>query len=138
MSLEPLYNEQPLEACDQCKVLMACISFTKEANSTGGSRCSNPPFIHQEQSTHDSAVLDSSQSNNASPKSNKKRGILQINVYYEGQVSENVCIKLISLRFQAKSPTAIADVGKYMTLFSSLESLSYRILGRDSIKGERL
>ena len=71
------YNEQPLEACDRCKVLKACISFTKKENGTSGSWCSNPLSIHQEQSTHDSAVLDSSQSNNALPKSIKKGGFFR-------------------------------------------------------------
>ena len=46
-----------------------------------------------------------------------------------------VLIKLASLMLEAKYPNAIADVGKWMTRFSFFESLSHRILGRDSRKG---
>jgi hypothetical protein len=47
---------------------MACISFTKEANGTSSSLGSKQP----ETKYMEQFVLDSSQSNNASIKSNKK------------------------------------------------------------------
>ena len=56
--------------------------------------------------------------------------------YYEGQVSESVLTKLASLMLKAKYPNAITDFGKWMTCFSSLKSLSQRISGWDSCKGE--
>ena len=37
---------------------------------------------------------------------------------------------------EAKLPNAIADIGKWTTCFSSLKSLSHRISGQDSHKGE--
>ena len=57
-------------------------------------------------------------------------------IYYEEQVSESVLTKLASLMLKAKYPNAITDIGKWMTCFSSLKSLSHRISGRDSHKGE--
>ena len=46
------------------------------------------------------AILDSSQSNNASLRSMKE--ILQTKIYYEEQVSESVLTKLASLMLKAK------------------------------------
>ena len=46
------------------------------------------------------AILDSSQSNNASWRSMKD--ILQTKIYYEEQVSESVLTKLASLMLEAK------------------------------------
>ena len=47
--------------------------------------------------------------------------ILQTKIYYEEQVSESVLTKLASLMLKAKQPNAIADIGKWMTCFSSLK-----------------
>ena len=58
----------PQKLVKWCEVRMACISFTKEANGTSSSLGSKQP----ETKYMEQFVLDSSQSNNASLKSNKK------------------------------------------------------------------
>jgi len=79
------------------------------------------------------AILDSSQSNNASWKSMKE--ILQTKVTTKSKYQKVVLTKLATLMLKAKLPNAIADVRKWMTCFSSLKSLSHRISGRYSRKG---
>ena len=56
------------------------------------------------------AVLDSSQSNNASWKSTKE--ILQTKFTTKGKYQKVVLTKLASLMLEVKQPNAIADVGK--------------------------
>jgi hypothetical protein len=45
-------------------------------------------------------------------------------VYHKEQVSKSVVTKIAALMLEAKLPSAIADVGKWITCFSSFESLS--------------
>jgi hypothetical protein len=45
-------------------------------------------------------------------------------VYHKEQVSESVVTKIAALMLEAKLPSAITDVGKWITCSSSFESLS--------------
>ena len=62
--------------------------------------------------------------------------ILQTKFTTKRNYQKVVLTKLASLMLEAKWPIAITDVGKWMTCFSSLKSLSHRISGQDSRKGE--
>ena len=62
--------------------------------------------------------------------------ILQTKFTMKSKYQKVVLTKLASLMLEAKWPIAITDVGKWMTCFSSLKSLSHRISGQDSRKGE--
>ena len=79
------------------------------------------------------AILDSSQSNNASWKSMKE--ILHTEFTAKSAYQKDVFTRLASLMLETKQPNAITDVGNWMTSFSSHKSLSHRISGRDSFKG---
>jgi hypothetical protein len=45
-------------------------------------------------------------------------------VYHKEQVSKSVVTKIAALMLEAKLPSAITYVGKWITCFSSFESLS--------------